>query len=105
MPELDSAPHAPQQRPAPKAEVAETRIADEQHTLTIVELDMLRQDYETEHTLTQASSKELRDAVADLRATQAARAASAETATMEMPQQPQAETIETQPTQRLRSSR
>lgn len=69
------------------AAVAETAIDDddEQHTLTIVELDMLRQDYETEHTLTQQSSKALRDAVADLQATQAARAAAGETVTLEMP--------------------
>lgn len=82
--------------------VLKPAIDDEQHTLTIVELDMLRQDYEAEHTLTQAASNELRDAVADLKATQAALAASAATATLEIPQ---AESIELQPTQRLRSSR
>jgi hypothetical protein len=102
--ELDSTANVPQQtRATRKAELGEPATADEQHTLTIVELDLLRQDYEAEHTLTQASSEALRDALADLRATQAAQAASAETATFEMPQQPQAETIETQPTQRLRS--
>ena len=66
---------------------------------------MLREDYEAEYTLTQEASKALRDAVADLKATQAARAANADTATLEMPQQPQTETIETQQTQKLRSSR
>ena len=105
MPELDDADRAKQQMLAkPKPEVEAPAIDDEQHTLTIVELDMLRQDYEAEHTMTQASNKALRDAVADLRATQAAQTASSETATIEMPQ-PQAEMIETQPTQRLRSSR
>ena len=38
---------------------------DEQMTLTIVELDMLRKDYEAEHTVTQHASQALRDAVAD----------------------------------------
>jgi hypothetical protein len=62
-------------------------MTDEQMALTIVELDMLRQDYETEHTLTQHGSQALRDAVADLKATQAARDAQAEqTATLELPQ-------------------
>jgi Tfp pilus assembly protein FimV len=65
-----------------------TVVDDEQHTLTIVELDMLRQDYESEHTLTQQTSKALQDAVADLKATQAARAAAGQTATVEMPQAP-----------------
>lgn len=75
--------------------------ADEQ-TLTLVELDMLRQDWETEHTLTQASSEALRDAVADLEATQARRAASGDTVTLEVPE---VESLETQPTQRLRKAR
>jgi len=105
MPEMDTAATVRQQALEPKAEVSEPTIDDEQHTLTIVELDMLRDDYEAEHTLTQAANKELRDAVADLKATQAARAASADTATLEMPQQPQGETIDTQQTQKLRSSR
>jgi hypothetical protein len=61
-------------------------IDDEQMTLTIVELDMLREDYETERTLTQQASQALRDALADLKATKAARAAAAEAATMELPQ-------------------
>jgi hypothetical protein len=82
-------------------EVAADNIDDEQHTLTIAEVDMLRADYEAEHTLTQEASKTLRDALADLKATEAAYAAG-ETATLEMPQ---SETSETQPTRRLRSAR
>jgi hypothetical protein len=105
MPEMDSAATVRQQPPELQADVSEPTINDEQHTLTIVELDMLREDYEAEHTLTQAANKELRDAIADLKATQAARSASADTATLEMPQPAQAETIDTQPTQKLRSSR
>jgi phage tail protein X len=105
MPEMDRAATARQQPVEPGTDVSDPTIADEQHTLTIVELDMLRQDYEVEHTLTQAANKELRDAVADLKATQAARAASADTATLEMPQQRQTEATETQRTQKLRSSR
>jgi hypothetical protein len=105
MPEVDRAAITTQQPAKPETDVSDPTIADEQHTLTIVELDLLRQDYEVEHTLTQAANKELRDAVADLKATQAARAASADTATLEMPQQAQAEATETQRTQKLRSSR
>jgi len=67
---------------------------DDQMALTIVELDLLRQDYEAEHTLTQQTSEALRDAVASLEATKAARAATAETATMEMPQQSDVETAD-----------
>jgi hypothetical protein len=78
---------------------------DRQHTLTITELDMLREDYEAEHTLTQTGSKELRDAIADLKATQEARAASASTAKLERPEPRQAEPVDTQKTRKLRSSR
>ena len=53
------------------------------HTMTHVELDLLRQDYEAELTLTQANSQALRDAVAELEATQAAYAANGETARYE----------------------
>ena len=80
-------------------------IDDEKLTMTIVELDMLRQDYEAEHTLTQQSSQALRDAVADLAATKAARAATAETSTLESPRVSQAETSDgatEAPTARLR---
>jgi hypothetical protein len=108
MSELDSSATVRKPPLEPKADVSEPTIDDEQQTLTIVELDMLREDYEVEHTLTQQANKTLRDAVADLKATQAARAAdaaNADTATLETPQEPQAETIETQSTQRLRSSR
>jgi len=104
MPELDSAATAAQQTLEPTTDVSEPAVDDEHHTLTIVEIDMLREDYEAEHTLTQAGSQSLRDALADLKATQAALAAGAATATLEMPQ-PEAETMETQQTQRLRSSR
>lgn len=103
--QLVGAVTVPEQPPERAVDVADPTIEDEQHTLTIVELDMLREDYEAEYTLTQEASKALRDAVADLKATQAARAANADTATLEMPQQPQTETIETQQTQKLRSSR
>jgi hypothetical protein len=76
-----------QQPPQPKTDALERTMTDEQMALTIVELDMLRQDYEAEHTLTQHGSQALRDAVADLKATQAARDAKAEqTATLELPQ-------------------
>jgi pilus assembly protein FimV len=73
-------------------------------TLTLVELEMLRQDYEAERTLTQAANKALRDAVADLEATQtrALRAANGDTATLEIPD---ADSREAQPTQRLRKAR
>ena len=103
--ELDRTATIRQQPLEPKAAASEPTIDDEQHTLTIVELDILRQDYEAEHTQTQEANKALRDALADLKATQAARAASAETATVEMPQQSEAEATETQQTRRLRSSR
>jgi hypothetical protein len=96
---------APQQPLERDVDVSEPTIDDEKHTLTIVELDILRQDYEAEHTLTQEANQALRDAVADLRATQAARNASADAETGEMPQQSQTEATETQQTARLRSSR
>lgn len=102
MPEPSVAADA---EPKPHERGAESSVAtaeDEQHTLTIVELEMLRQDYEAEHTMTQQANKALRDALADLKATQAGHAANAETATLEIPQ---AESVETQPTQRLRSAR
>jgi hypothetical protein len=70
-----------QRQPAPEPEPEP--IDDEQHTLTVVELDILRQDYEAEHTLTQAGSPALQEALADLAATQAALPATAETATLE----------------------
>jgi nucleoid-associated protein YgaU len=59
------------------------RAQRDTQTMTIVELDLLRQDYETELTLTQANSQELRDAVAELTATQAAYAASGENPILE----------------------
>ncbi len=106
---LADAADATLERPSSAIQAPEP-IDDEQHTLTVFELDMLRQDWETEHTLTHASNKALRDAVADLKATQAALAAgaaSAEVATLKMPQQAEAEDepTTTQRTQRLRSSR
>jgi len=87
-------------QPAPRPEQP---INDEQHTLTIVELDMLRQDYETEHTLTQQASQELRDALADLKATKAAQAASSETATLETPLVSDEDTLANAPTARIRA--
>ncbi len=93
MQDIDAAVTALQQSHEPKADVLERTMADEKMRLTIVELDMLRQDYEAEHTLTQQGSQALRDAVADLKATQAARAATAEqTATLELPEQSPTET-------------
>jgi hypothetical protein len=101
-----------QPRPAPPApdHTAETvnepidDEKDDRHTLTVVELDMLRQDYETEHTLTQQSSQALRDAVADLEATKKAHAATAETATLESPQVAEsADNTINAPTARLRT--
>jgi hypothetical protein len=87
MPSLDSV--APPQRLTPKSDVAQRSVAnhDDEMTMTIAELDMLRQDYEAEHTMTQEANKALRDALADLKTTQAARAANAEVATMEIPEQ------------------
>jgi hypothetical protein len=87
MPDLDTAVTIRQQPPESKADLADRAMDDDQMTLTIVELDLLRQDYEAEHTLTQQASQALRDAIADLRATKAARAAAAETPTLELPQQ------------------
>jgi hypothetical protein len=62
-----------QQSRHPKADLSERTMDDDQMTLTMVELEMLRQDYEAENTLTQQTSEALRDAVADLNATKAAR--------------------------------
>lgn len=59
----------------PLASSPKDEIGDAQHTVTVVELDLLRQDYEIEHTLTQGSIQPLRDTLADLKATKAARAA------------------------------
>jgi hypothetical protein len=86
MPNVDPAVFVERQAPRPKAGKPVQPADDEQMTLTIVELDLLRQDYEAEYTLTQQASQALDDAVADLKATQAARAATAETATLESPQ-------------------
>jgi hypothetical protein len=93
LPDLDTAVIVHQQSRQAEAARSKQSIDDEDMTLTIVELDMLRQDYETEHTLTQASQA-LRDAVADLKATQAALAATAETSTMELPQESESELAE-----------
>jgi hypothetical protein len=74
-------------------------------TLTIVEVDLLRQDYEAEHTLTQQASLALRDAIADLAATKAARAAIIEASTLESPQLSQSESgdrLADSPTARVR---
>jgi hypothetical protein len=64
-------------------------IDDEKHTVTIVELDLLRQDYEEEFTRTQELSQEVLEAVANLEAARAAHAA--ETVTSEMPRYPESE--------------
>jgi hypothetical protein len=69
---------------AARHSTAEQTLDDEQMALTVAELDMLRKDYETEHTLTQQASKALRNALADLEATKAARSSTAETETCEV---------------------
>jgi hypothetical protein len=94
---------ARQQRPAPERDRALAPIDDEKHTLTIVELDMLREDYEAEHTLTQQGSQALRDALADLATTRAAHTATAETATLESPVADVSDSTIDAPTARLRS--
>jgi hypothetical protein len=105
MPSVETAA-AEQPPPAkPKPDFAHQAVDDEQLTMTIAELDMLREDYEAEHTMTQEANKALRDALADLKATQASRAASAEAPTMEMPQQSEADETASVQTERLRASR
>jgi hypothetical protein len=103
IPDVATEPTVRQQAPSSKPDDSEQPINDEQRTLTIVELDMLREDYETEHTLTQQASQELRDAVADLQATKAAHVATAETATLESPQVAQEEATADSPTARVRA--
>ena len=97
MPDLDTAATVRQQSPQSKPNRSNQLTDDEQMTMTIVELDLLRQDYEAEYTLTQQASQALRDAVADLEATKEARAATAETSTLELPKQSQAETTDSAP--------
>ena len=81
MPDLDAAATVGQQSLPSHARSCQSSQRDDEMTLTIVELDMLREDYEAEHTLTQQASQALRDALADLKATKAARAAAAATPT------------------------
>ena len=64
---------------------------------------LICQDYETERTLTQQASQELRDALADLKATKAAHAATSETATLETPLVADEETAASAPTARIRA--
>jgi hypothetical protein len=66
-------------RDAPTITSRMSSPTEEDLTMTVVELDLLRQDYEAEHTLTltQQLSQELSDALADLAATKAAGAADA----------------------------
>jgi hypothetical protein len=94
MPDLDTAATVRGQSPQSRPGLSNRAMNDDQMTMTIVELDMLRQDYEAERTLTQQASTALRDALADLKATQAARAATAETSTLELPKQSEAETTD-----------
>ena len=106
MPAVATDPTVRQQAPSSKPDDSEQPINDEKHTLTVVELDMLREDYETEHTLTQQSSQALRDALADLAVTKASHAATAETATLESPQVSQQEPTDSaadSPTARVRA--
>ena len=91
------------QASASKPGDSEQPSKDEQHAMTIVEIDLLRQDYEAQHTLTQHGSQELRNAVADLQAAKAAHAATAATATLESPQVSQEETTADSPTARVRA--
>jgi len=102
IPDVATEPTVRRQGPTSKPGHSEEPSNDEQHAMTIVALDMLRQDYETEHTLTQQASQELRDAVADLQATKAAHTATAETATLESPQVAQDATADS-PTARVRA--
>ncbi len=97
LPDLDTAATVRQQSPQSKPNPSNQLTDDEQMTMTIVELDLLRQDYEAEFTLTQQASEALRDAVADLEATKKARAATAETSTLELPKQSEAETTDSAP--------
>ena len=60
-------------------------------TMTIVELELLQQDYETELTLTQHNSPALREAIAELKATEAAYAAGKKLSTHEAGQGEQAD--------------
>jgi hypothetical protein len=71
-------------------ERSQRAIDDDRMTMTVVELDMLRQDYEAEHTLTQQLNQELRDAVADLEATKRALAKAGETGKTEPARSPRA---------------
>jgi hypothetical protein len=64
-------------------------IDDENHTVTIVEMDLLQQDYEEEFTRTQELSRELLEAVANLEAARTAHAA--DTVTSEMPRYAESE--------------
>ena len=105
LPDLDRTDTVRQPPLEPAADITDSTLDDQGHTLTVVELDILRQDYEAQHTLTQHGNKELREALADLRATQAGHAAAGDTATLEMPQQAPVEALESQRTQKLRSSR
>jgi hypothetical protein len=82
---------ADHQQPAKASGVSLPAVNDEQMTMTIAEVDLLRQDYEAEHTLTQQLSQELRVAVADLEATKTARAAAGESASSEALHGPRAE--------------
>ncbi|HUQ53561.1 MAG TPA: hypothetical protein VM692_15145 [Gammaproteobacteria bacterium] len=90
MPDFVAA-KAPEKALAPQTDRTNEAVNDEHMTLTIAELDLLREDYEAEHTLTQQGSRALQEAVADLEATKARRAVAAETA--ELPQATHADTI------------
>ncbi|MEO8464372.1 MAG: hypothetical protein ABI640_03460 [Gammaproteobacteria bacterium] len=104
MPDMANEPTVRQPTSSSKAKRTEQPIDDDKHTLTIVEIDMLRRDYEAEHTLTQHASQDLRDAIADLAATKAAHAATAETATLESPQMEEAaDSTFNAPTARIRA--
>lgn len=94
MPDIDTTLTRGEESPRREVDRSKRAVDDEQMTLTLTELDMLRQDYEAEHTLTQQSSQALRNAVADLNATKAARAAAGETSEFESPHQAQAETTD-----------
>jgi hypothetical protein len=78
-----SAERAERQRSTGTSRVS-SPVDDQPTTITIAGPDMHRQDHETEHTLTQQLSQEVRAAVADLEAT--ARAAAGENASPDSPQ-------------------
>jgi hypothetical protein len=75
-------------RPAIEPDSKPSKLSmDDEMALTVAEIDLLRQDYEAQLTMTQHSDDALDDAVAELeRATKLARDPSAETSTLQLPE-------------------